>query len=173
MEDVTRVTVYSNQPIVELFANGESIGRKQAEDHFFCFDVPNRGRTKLVAVAGKCRDESEIHKVETFNENYRLREKGAVLNWFDITQAEGYFSLNDKVGDILQTQEGKKLLEGIMKPMQGEKAMGFEMTEGMMQMMNGFTLLRLMGLMGAMNVRFTKEDLLELNAMLNQIKKPQ
>ena len=35
VEDVTKVTVYSNLPSVELFANGESLGFKEAEDHFF------------------------------------------------------------------------------------------------------------------------------------------
>ena len=88
VEDVTRVTVYSNLPEVELFANGKSLGVKHAEDRFFYFDVPNEGETKLRAVAGSCSDESTIRKVEQFNETYRLKEKGAVLNWFDITQKD-------------------------------------------------------------------------------------
>ena len=84
VEDVTKVTVYSNQPKVELFANGQSLGVKEAADHFFYFDVPNVGQTKLEAVAGELRDESTICKVDTFNEEYRLKEEGAILNWFDI-----------------------------------------------------------------------------------------
>lgn len=49
---------------------------------------------------------------------------------------------------------------------------GFELSEGMMQMMGGFTVLRLTNLMGtAGGVSFTKEELLELNAKLNKIKK--
>ena len=48
---------------------------------------------------------------------------------------------------------------------------GFEMSEGMMQMMGGFTVLRLTGLMGMTGVHFTKEQLLELNEQLNKIKK--
>ncbi len=43
VEDVTKVTVYSNLPEVELFANGNSLGVKTADDHFFRFDVPNVG----------------------------------------------------------------------------------------------------------------------------------
>ena len=172
-EDVTRVTVYSNQEEVELFADGVSLGKKRAEDHFFYFDVPNRGATKLEAAAGACRDASEIRKVDVFNEDYRLKEKGAVLNWFDIEQKEGYFSLNDKLGDILKTQEGRKLMQELMRSGRGEKAAGFAMTQDMLQMMNGFTLLRLTGLMGAMNVKFNREELLEINAKLNRIKKPQ
>jgi len=172
VEDVTRVTVYSNLPEVELFANGESLGRQRAADHFFRFDVPNQGKTKLMAVAGSCCDESEIRKVSVFNEAYRLKEKGAVLNWFDVTQRDGYFSLNDKVGDVLKTQEGRALFEDMMRPARGKKAMGFEMTKDMMQMMSGFTVLRLTGLMGMMDVKFTKEQLLEMNEKLNRIKKP-
>jgi len=171
VEDVTWVTVYSNLSEVELFADGKSLGVKHADDRFFYFDVPNEGETKLRAVAGACSDESMIRKVDQFNEAYRLKEKGAVLNWFDVTQREGYFSLNDKLGDIMKTQEGKALLGDMMKSMQGGSAMGFEMTPQMMEMMNGFTVLRLTGLMGAMDVKFTKEQLLEMNEKLNKIKK--
>ena len=171
VEDVTRVTVYSNLPEVELFADGKSLGKKRAKDHFFVFDVPNSGTTTLRAEAGDCSDESIIRKVDVFNEAYRLREKGAVLNWFDVTQREGYFSLNDKLGDILKNEKGRALLEGMMRAMRGQKTAGFEMTDAMMQMMNGFTVLRLTSLMGAMEVKFTKEELLALNERLNQIKK--
>ena len=179
MEDVTKVTVYSNQPEVELFANGESLGKKTAADHFFYFDVPNKGVTKLVAVAGDLKDEGKIVKVETPNESYRLREKGAILNWFDITEVEGYFSLNDKLSDIMASPEGQQLFGGMMKQMMssgGKDSMmgaGFEMTPALMQMMGGFTVVRLMSLMGAANVKVTKEQLLGLNAMLNKIKKPE
>ncbi len=170
-EDVTRVKVYSNCPEVELFANGKSLGKQRSADHFFVFEVPNVGRTRLRAIAGECRDESQIHKVDAFNESYRLREKGAVLNWFDIAQKEGYYSLNDKLSDILKSKEASALFGGLMQSSMHQKAMGFEMTPEMMQMMGGFTLLRLTGLMGAMNVKFTKEELLKLNRKLQTIKK--
>ena len=77
VEDTTKVTVYSNLPEVELFANGVSLGMKQAADHFFYFDVPNAGETVLKAVAGECTDESKLRKVEVFNEEYRLKEQNA------------------------------------------------------------------------------------------------
>jgi len=171
VEDVTRITVYSNLPKVELFANGVSAGVQEKDDHFFYFDVPNVGETHLLACAGECRDESVIRKADTFNEKYRLKEKGAVLNWFDVTAPDGYFSLNDKIGDILQNAEGAEVLGSLLRSVSGGKAAGFEMTEDMMNMMNGFTVLRLTSLLGAANVRFTKEDLLALNARLNRIKK--
>ena len=176
-EDVTRVTVYSNMPEVELFANGVSLGKKEAPDHFFYFDVELKGDVKLEAVAGEYRDESFIRRVAEFNPAYRLVEKGTVLNWFDITEKEGYFSLNDTLADITATLQGKLLFAGlaakVMKNMGGDKkAGGFDMGEGLMQMMGSFTVIRLTSLMGAADVHFSKEELLDLNAKLNKIKKP-
>ena len=181
VEDVTKVTVYSNLPEVELFANGKSLGKVESAEHFFYFDVPNMGETELVAVAGDYKDTSKIRKVEKFNDEYRLREKGAVLNWFDITEKEGYFSLNDKLSDIMLSEEGKQLFMGLMAgAMKAQKDdsmmgdMGAEMVSGpMMQMLGSFTVIRLTSLMGAANLKFTKEQLLGLNVALNQIKKPE
>ncbi len=176
-EDVTRVTVYSNMPEVELFANGVSLGKKTAPDHFFYFEVELSGDVKLEAVAGEYKDESFIRRVAEFNPAYRLVEKGTVLNWFDITEKEGYFSLNDTLADITATLQGKLLFAGlaakVMKNMGGDKkAGGFDMGEGLMQMMGSFTVIRLTSLMGAADVHFSKEELLDLNAKLNKIKKP-
>ena len=171
VENVTKVTIYSNQPEVELFANGVSLGKKESDVHFFYFEVPNDGITVLEAVAGECTDESFLRKVETFNEAYRLKEEGAILNWFDIDAPEGYLSLNDKVSIVLATPEGAELFGSILGNLSGKKAMGFEVSEGMMQMMGGFTVLRLTSMMGMMNLKFTKEQLLELNARLNTIKR--
>ncbi len=180
VEDVTKVTVYSNQPKVELFANGESLGVKEAADHFFYFDVPNVGETKLEAVAGEYRDDSIIRKVDTFNEDYRLKEEGAILNWFDIEEKEGRLSLNSKMGAVISTFRGKLIFMKLMGKMLGggkkgekKKAAGFEVTPEMMSMMNGFTVLRLLTMAGGMmDVKFTKEDLLALNKKLNKIKAP-
>ncbi len=174
VEDTTKVTVYSNLPEAELFANGKSLGKQTSDVHFFYFDVPNCGETKLEAVAGDCRDESVIRKVDTFNEDYRLKEKGAVLNWFDITAPEGYFSLNDKMSDITATPAGAQLFGTMMAQMMPKdgKAAGFEVNESMMQMMGGFTVIRLTSLLGTAGVKVTKEQLLALNAQLNRIPKP-
>ena len=180
VEDVTKVTVYSNLPEVELFANGVSVGKKAAADHFFYFDVKNEGETELVAVAGEFKDSGKIRKVEVFNEDYRLKEKGAIINWFDIDMPDGYLSLNDKMSDVLATLQGKMLFMSLAGKLMGGKgkdgkmeAMGFEIGPEMMSMMGGFTVLRLFTLMGGMaDMNFTKEQLLDLNAKLNKIKKP-
>ena len=187
VEEVTKVTVYSNLPEVELFVNGESVGKKTAEDHFFYFEVKNEGETKLLAVSGEYRDEGVIRKVDKMNPDYILREQGAVLNWFDITEIEGRFSLNDKIGDITKTFRGKLWIAGLFltlaKKMKGgnksskgngkkKKSKNPEMSSGVMNMIGNFTVLRFTGMLGMRNVTFTKEELLEINRKLNRIKKP-
>ena len=182
VEDTTKVTVYSNQPEVELFVNGESLGKQTSDVHFFYFDVPNAGESTLVAKAGDCSDESKIRKVDTFNEEYRLKEEGEVLNWFDIDMPEGYFNINDKIGDIMKANEGKmfidELMLKIMKGADGGAAEAAEAaagagSEGLMKMLSGFTVKRMLNLMGTAGggKQFTKEELLELNSKLNKIKR--
>ena len=188
VEDVTKVTVYSNLPEVELFVNGESIGKKTATDHFFYFDVKNEGESTIVAKAGELTDEGVIRKVEEMNMDYVLREKGAVLNWFDVEAPEGRFSLNDKVSDIMATKRGKLWFIGVAfklkrkfdknkKAAKGEKKSGgfdvdIKPDSGLMQMMGSFTILRLSSMLGMANISFTKEELLKMNKKLNRIKKP-
>ncbi len=183
VEDVTKVTVYSNLSEVELFVNGESIGTKTAPDHFFYFDVKNEGETVITAKAGDCTDESNIRKVDTMNEDYLLKEVGAVLNWFDVTEKEGYFSLNDKISDIMATTMGKlwfakfglKMKKAMGNGKNGDKAKpaGFDIDmKDVMGMIGGFSVLRMSSMSGMMGLSFTKEELLEYNRQLNKIKKP-
>ena len=190
VEDVTKVTVYSNLPAVELFVNGESIGKKTAPDHFFYFDVKNIGESTIVAKAGNCSDEGKIRKVAEMNMEYVLREVGAVLNWFDVVEIEGRYSLNDKISDIMKSLRGKlwfasmglklkkKMNEGKSGDKSEKKSGGFEVDlkggamGGMMQMLGGFSVLRLTSMMGMMNISFTKEELLDMNKQLNRIRKP-
>ena len=189
VEDVTKVTVYSNLPEVELFVNGESIGKKTAEDHFFYFDVANVGESTITAVAGELKDEGTIRKVETRNEDYVLKEKGAVLNWFDVDAPEGRYSINDTIGNIMKCVGGKlwflgfvlklkKKMDQNKKASKGEgKKDGFSVDlksagGGMMQMLSGFTVLRMTSMLGMVNVSFTKEELLKMNKKLNRVRKP-
>ena len=173
VEDVTKVTVYSNQSAVELFANGISLGVKEAPDHFFYFEVPNAGVTHLTAKAGDCRDESTIRKVETFNNDYRMKEKGAVLNWFDITEPEGFLSLNSKLAEVMASPQGNAFFFGLInKMMPPSEEGGMKVDASMFDIMSSFTMLRLMNMAGGtLNIQFSKEDLLALNAQLNQIPK--
>ena len=146
--------------------------------------APNVGESTLVAVAGEYKDESHIRKVDTFNEEYSLKESGAILNWFDITEPEGYYSLNDRLSDIMKSEEGKALFMGLMSKVAAGMSQGNEKNDGnpaaeamanpkMLEMLGGFTVIRMINLMGAAGpkVEWKKEDLLGLNAQLNKIKR--
>lgn len=180
VEPITKVTVYSNQPQVELFVNGESLGKQtKGEYPFFYFEVPNNGESKLIAKAGDCTDESVIKKVEIFNEAYRMKEEGAVINWFEINTPPGYYSVNDTIGDIISTFKGKifalklvKILKKSLSASSGDKngmsVAGVKINKTMIEMAKGFTLKRALMMLGG---KVSKEDILKINDMLNKIKK--
>lgn len=189
VEDKVKIKVYSNQDEVELFANGESVGvQKKGEFPFFTFEVKNEGETVLTAKAGDLTDESKIRKVDSFNENYRMKEEGAVINWFEINTPVGYYSVNDTIGDIMESFRGKlamlkigamllKVLKGDSQPSdepkkkksKGASVMGFKPSKEMLQLGYGFTVKRVISMLGG---KFTKEQILKINAILNKVKKP-
>lgn len=189
VENKVKIKVYSNQDEVELFANGESVGvQKKGEFPFFTFEVKNEGETVLTAKAGDLTDESKIRKVDSFNEDYRMKEEGAVINWFEINTPVGYYSVNDTIGDIMQSFRGKlamlkigamllKVLKGDSQPSdepkkkksKGASVMGFKPSKEMLQLGYGFTVKRVISMLGG---KFTKEQILKINAILNKVKKP-
>ena len=188
VEDVTKVTVYSNQPEVELFANGVSVGKQSKGKYpFFYFEVKNEGETNLTVKAGELEDSAVIRKVDKPNEAYIMKEEGQVINWFDITMPVGRYSINDTIGDIMSTFGGKicmvKILLKLKKAMSsgkdgkkgGFEVAGFKMDINMdliknvYAMAKGFTVKRIFSMIGA---KFTTEQILEINTMLNKVKKP-
>ena len=190
-EDVTKVTVYSNCDEIELFANGVSVGKQtKGKFPFFYFDVKNEGETTLTVKAGELEDTATIRKVDTPNEAYIMKEEGQVINWFEINTPDGYFSINDTIGDIMSTFRGKlvmlkfvlmlkNMMSGGKKDEDGEEKKGgvmsgFSITPAMLKniygMAKGFTIKRTFSMIGN---GFTKEQILEINAKLNKVKKPQ
>ena len=178
VEEVTKVTVYSNQPEVELFANGQSLGKQSSPEHFFYFEVPLEGEVKLEAKAGACTDESRIVKVEKFNEAYRMVETGDVLNWFDIETPEGKLSIMDRLDVVMPHPEALAAFGKLIKELTPEGQEGGGMmdmgammqNEGMMKMMGAFTVKRMTSMMGTAGLKApTKEQMIELNRALNQI----
>lgn len=194
-EPLTRITVYSNQKEVELFANGKSVGKQTREKYpFFYFEVKNEGETQLLAKAGSCCDSAVIKKVQQPNPDYILKEEGDVINWFEIDTPAGYCSINDPIGDIWASFRGKlvllSLIPSLTKALNGGKpekssgkdkkrkaksgkskgpsVAGFPVNRTMLQMAMGFSFKRILSMTG---IKLSKEELLAVNRKFNKIKK--
>ena len=184
VEDVTKVTVYSNLPKVELYVNGELVETQEKGEYpFFYFHVKNEGESTIIVCAGEYQDESVIRKVEEFNEDYRMKEEGEVLNWFEITAPAGYYSINDTIGDIMKSAKGTLLLGLILKSMlsrrdsdvKKEKKASenqIKLNKNIILMVQGFTVKRALSMAGMMGIKaLSKEEILDINRKLNKIKK--
>ena len=193
VEDKTKVTIYSNQDEVELFANGVSVGKQSKGEYpFFYFEVNNEGETTLLAKAGDLEDTATIRKVDKMNESYVMKEEAAVINWFEIEAPAGYLSVNDTVGEVWSTFRGKftllKLALSLKKALSSKESnqdsknkkgkkkmeiMGMPVTmdslKSMMKIAAGFPIKRVFSMIGS---KIPKETILALNKKLNKIKKP-
>lgn len=173
-EKLTRVTVYSNLDEVEMLVNGESVGKRCSTDHFFRFEIENNGESRLTARAGDCTDEATIRYVAEPDPKYIMKEKGAVLNWFDIKERDGYLSLNSTVDNIRATEMGAAWFSSFLDSLAASLSKvgspdGGDTLRSSLGMAGSFTLLRLTGLLGMMGKSFTKEELLAMNDELLNI----
>ncbi len=84
VEEVTTVTVYSNQKTVTLYANGNEIAT-QTGGKVFRFKVPLGAvgnSTAVKAVGGTCKDESTLKRTASKNPDYKLQKKKSTsANW--------------------------------------------------------------------------------------------
>ena len=183
-EKTTTVKVYSNCDKVTLFVGGKEFATKEGK-YIFTFEVPLKtlGATKIKAVSGEVSDEASIKYVRKPYQGYILKTEEKVDNWFDKNNEfdfkfpEGYFSIKDKLGDIMATEEGEALISSLMdrvvKTMMsgpdGESKGEVKISKGMMKLAGGMTIERIAGMAGD---KVTPDVLFEVNEMLNKIKKP-
>ena len=144
--------------------------------------VANNG--KRVEVQMEFLTSKQAHPVA-----FRMLEKKGRWVVYDVL-IEGISMIKnyrDQFRDILSNGDPQTLIERVQakaieqkekkNEKDGEKKSGgfdvdLKADGGLMQMMGGFTVLRLTSMMGMMNISFTKEELLKMNKKLNKIKKP-
>ena len=115
-----------------------------------------------------------------------MKESGDVLNWFEITVPEGYFSINDKIGEILAHPKASRCMKWILLGLvlkHGKKLLGTGGKKGggkvglanpdIMKMIGGFTVKRAVSMVGTMGtgLKFEKAEVLKINRKLNRIRK--
>ena len=172
------VKVYSNQPEVVLFVNGEPVGAKKGAHVFVFEDVPMvMGENTVCARAGVLADEITLNAVAKPNESYVLPDDepdaGAVANWFDgekpvaLEYPEGYFSIKDKLKELTAHPEAAAVLgEAFEKMGGGGQAKSLK---NMMGMLGGMSLAQILKMAGK---RIPAGADAYLNAKLTKIKKP-
>ena len=177
--------MYSNQPEVSLYVNGELYQTLKGDKVFLFEQVPLfDGFTCLTACTGECSDTMTLEKVETKPEIYTLPveededDMEGAANWFDEAAAvdanaamefpEGFFSIKDTVKEVLDQEDAAAVLAGALYAMTGMKLkksmmgmMGEKSVEGLMEMMTGM----------GMGDNVPENALQVVNAELNKVKK--
>ena len=80
-ESTTTVKVYTNQPAVALYVNGQKAEEKTG-DKVFAFQIPLNGTVTVEARAGALTDTAAFTKVDAPDPSYRLQKsKSTSANW--------------------------------------------------------------------------------------------
>lgn len=179
----TTVKVYSNQPQVTLYVNGE-IFATQAGCRVFVFEeVPlEPGFTYLTACADQCRDVLTLERVDEKPAIYTLPQEeddmDGAANWFDTVNTVAsdapmefsatHFSVYDKIQDIMDNDEAFRVLSGALASMTGMK-----LKKSMMGMIAGQTLIGMTEMMKGMgsNTKAPDNALQIINSELSKIRK--
>lgn len=170
--ETTEIRVYSNQPTVALYLNGELVEEK-TESKVFVFKVSLKdGFNTLMAVAGDVKDTMTLEKVDEEPSIYVLPvsddDSEGVANWFtqmgdldlapEMTFPEGKLSIKSKISSIYANQDAWNMFK---ETMQLPDMLSPE--NGMWGMISNFTV-ELMLSMGGKNI--PEAALAMLNAKL-------
>lgn len=120
--DTVEIKVYSNLPSVSLYCDDKLVETKSG-DRIFLFQIPLTGEHTICAKADGCSDSIRIRKVDTPNPSYIL-EGGSNdgVNWYldeygnrqELTKKEGFYSIFDHIGDIMENNAGKAVVDGFL-----------------------------------------------------------
>lgn len=176
--DKTDIKIYSNCESITLYVNGKEIGKHNGNKIFIFKDVALAdGENKIKAASGVLFDEMVINRVNEPDESYVLKANEAGnsgSNWFDTLELEseelqfpeGYFSIKDKIGEIMKVPEGEAFINGMIEKITAE--MGMNISKGMMNMAKGFTVEKVFDMAGS---RVPAKAKPWVNSELNKIKK--
>lgn len=177
--ETTEIKVYSNQPKVALYLNGELAEEKTA-DKVFAFQVTLKSGFNIVtAAAGALKDSMTLEKVDKEPDIYVLPEVNeraeGVANWFKLAGdldlkapmefPEGKYSIHDTMEELAKCPEAFKIMADAIKIAMNMK---MEPGVGMWDMMKAMTPEKMVGMAGGM----APEGFLEsINAKLIKIDK--
>ena len=167
------ITVVTNCEAVTLLINGAEAGTRRAENHVAVFpevSLADGANTITARAAGAPEDTAVLNGAAKPNESYILPEEPqAAGNWFDGVEGsavmefpEGYFSIRDKLGEILDNEAGRQALEGLFAQMGGKSMMS------MLSMLRNMPLEQILKMAGK---KVPAGAAAYLNGILNKIRK--
>lgn len=177
--DTAQIRVYSNQPSVSLYLNGEPAGTKEGGRVFVFTLSLKHGENLLTAIAGEASDSISLERVEKEPDIYTLPEVNeraeGVANWFSTVGSmdlnapmefpEGKYSVKDSFKTLSACPEAMDLAAKAVK-----LASNFTISpgKGMWDMMSSMSPERIIGMASGL----VPDGFLEsLNAKLIQIDK--
>ncbi len=186
--DERSITVFTNCAEVTLLVNGQEAGTQPAEHHQVVFKdvVLADGANTITARSGDVVSNTvTLNAVPTHNYAYDLPDGNAAANWFDdpaavaanrpFTYVEGYYSIKDKVGDMMKNPQTAAVLKNAMDSMKSMtqmiSSMGMEMNMSSGPMAEMFKIMRLSDILKMAGKSVSKEMKHALNDQLTKIKK--
>ena len=170
-EEVTKIKVYSNQPLVALYVDGKLV-EEQNGSRVFCFEVPISGVHTVTAQAGEYRDEITIKKVAEVNKEYLFVKEGDIVNWFDKEDfRKDCYSIGDTLGEIAKSPEANAIVQRLTakaSASRGDVAESVKDNPALQRMMQRMTLQSMLKQAGDV---IKPEDIKALNNALQKIKK--
>jgi beta-galactosidase len=176
--DERSITVYTNCPSVTLVVNGIDVAKADAVDHSVVFkDVElNSGANTVTAKYENVEANTiTLNAVDTHNREYDLPAgEGDAGNWFDaepLQYPEGYYSIKDKISDLMANPETAKIVGELMSNIKGG---ALSMMEGSLEdnpMKEFMMMMRLDNMMKMAGDSVSHEAKRSLNEQLTKIKK--
>ncbi len=172
-EDVAEIKVYSNQPEVTLYMDGKAVGTQTGRT-VFRFQVPITGAHTIEAKANGCTDMMQIRRVSQPNAGYVYDKKKDVVNWFD---QDGYdpscYSVSDTVAALRADPQAAEMVNEVLAKVaasSGGSPQQAQDNPDTQRMMGRVTLQNLLKFAGR---AFSKDDIRQINRVLQTIKKPE
>jgi beta-galactosidase len=172
-EEVTEIKIYSNQSAVTLFVDGKKFGVMSSE-HIFKFNVPITGEHTIEAKAGAYSSVAFVRKVSEPNKDYLFTKESDIVNWFSKEDFDPTcYSISDTLGEISKSAEANAIVQRLTAKAaasRGDVAESVKDNPGLQRMMQRITLQSMLKQTGD---AVSTEQMKELNAALQRIKKPE
>ena len=168
-ESETEIKVYSNLSEITLLVDGKTVDTK-AGRRVFTFTVPITGEHRIEAVSGTYSDSMTIRKAAAPNPDYSMSGNQEIVNWFDKVDPD-FYSVQDTLGTLSGNPESKAILDQVMAKARASRGDVARSTSGNVNLEKMMAAMKLETILKQVANVITPEDVREINARLQKIKK--